>query len=114
MINEARAQEVVQKAKARLDLALLPSMELSLRREGSSRDWPSCCVLPGIDDDYHCNHDTTPSFFRVSRLRSENRSAKLLSNLRDFNKADEEMAPKYTFFRKYFEIGDEEIKIHKK
>ena len=29
-------------------------------------------------------------------------------------KADEEMAPKYTFFRKYFEIGDEEIKIHKK
>jgi hypothetical protein len=29
-------------------------------------------------------------------------------------KADEEIAPKYTFFRKYFEIGDEEIKIHKK
>jgi len=29
-------------------------------------------------------------------------------------KADEEMGPKYTFFRKYFEIGDEEIKIHKK
>jgi len=24
------------------------------------------------------------------------------------------MGPKYTFFRKYFEIGDEEIKIHKK
>jgi len=29
-------------------------------------------------------------------------------------KADEEIAPKYTFFWKYFEIGDEEIKIHKK
>jgi len=29
-------------------------------------------------------------------------------------KADEEISPKYTFFRKYFEIGDEEIKIHKK
>ena len=28
--------------------------------------------------------------------------------------ADEEMGPKYTFFRKYFEIADEEIKIHKK
>ena len=29
-------------------------------------------------------------------------------------KADEEIGSKYTFFRKYFEIGDEEIKIHKK
>ena len=46
--------------------------------------------------------------FTVSRL-----SKKTWVNLSQ-PEADEEMAPKYTFFRKYFEIGDEEIEIHKK